>query len=318
MALIDITPIMSSNTEPSPYIVTASSYQATYEAYKALISDAAENAYATAVKTPVCFVQLDFGSTQQVDAFTIQSRTISTEQAPKIFTLYGSDDGILYESLHSELNEVNWVGDKRLYKLNKTAHYRYYKISVAANNGGNETCFRGVSFLKEDNDNKVKQTRANLRISAPHASKARLKNTKSDIKYMLVLADDDNSLYNSDKDGNYIMTKAANNVELLWSGLSKTEGNYPLIEGKNWQDYSKITIVATLYSPTNRNAVYSEAIVDDLIKTNSGLNDIVLATSPTQYVGVNFKDTNGTSFNICNCGTTTLTAGGISAIYGTY
>lgn len=133
--LVDITPTMTSNATPSPYVVTGSApYYADNPAYLAFNNGATTSSFLT---VPSGWVQLDFVSNQKVSHFLLQAPNSGDMTImPKDFTLYGSNDGSSYVELKSYSNQSKWLlNEKRVYDLEDVYNYRYYKFKIINNNG---------------------------------------------------------------------------------------------------------------------------------------------------------------------------------------
>lgn len=147
-SLVDITPTMTSNTTPSPYVVTGSApYYADNPAYLAFNNGATTSSFLT---VPAGWVQLDFKSSQKVSHFLLQAPSSGDMTImPKDFTLYGSNDGSSYVELKSYSNESKWsLNEKRVYNLEGVYNYRYYKFKIINNNGSvNYSAINEIRFL---------------------------------------------------------------------------------------------------------------------------------------------------------------------------
>jgi hypothetical protein len=158
MGLVDITPIMTSNTTPSPYVVSASSIWSTqYDVYKAFdgSNTATDDRWGTVSGTNTGWVKIDFGSAKKIDAFSIICGNIASNNVatmPKSFSLYGSNDDISYEKIIEFSNEIFWSSlEARLYKLLQSVTFRYYKIVISANNGeSSNTSIGDIKFWQDD------------------------------------------------------------------------------------------------------------------------------------------------------------------------
>jgi hypothetical protein len=156
MALIDITPVMTSNTTPSPYVVSASSTYSTYTGVWTIfdgVNSSTDTMTWASASTPTGWIKIDFGSIKKVDAFTMYRRKYidPSDLTPKSFILYGSNDDIIYEQLLSVNNQILWtVGEGRLYKINSSVNYRYYRINIAEGNTGSIIGIGELKFWQDD------------------------------------------------------------------------------------------------------------------------------------------------------------------------
>lgn len=137
--LTNVTPIMTSNTTPSPYVVTGSDVSTASptdpQPFKAF--DRRIDTFFLTSLTSNGWIQLDFGRKQSVSNFSLQYNTSPTNtHMPKDFTLYGSNDANNYTLIKSFTNQTNWgSSEERVYSLDATVNYRYYKLTVEHNNG---------------------------------------------------------------------------------------------------------------------------------------------------------------------------------------
>lgn len=130
MQTVDRTPVMTSNTAPSPNVVTvSSSFGLGYEGFRAFESpdlgswDTAGN--------DTGWLTLDFGSG---NAYVINQYKILSNggaRAPKDFTLQGSNDGSSWTTLDTQTGQ-NLTGPQLTYNIANTTAYRYYKLDVTA------------------------------------------------------------------------------------------------------------------------------------------------------------------------------------------
>lgn len=135
MSGTDRTPTMTNNTTPSPYVASASTDSgAGTEAYKAF--DNADSQWVASATTG--YLQLDFGSALwAVDEYRIEPQ--STTRAPKDWTLKASNTGAYAGeevTLDTQTGVTTWsTGVEKTYTFSNTTKYRYYRITVTANNG---------------------------------------------------------------------------------------------------------------------------------------------------------------------------------------
>jgi hypothetical protein len=132
-----IVPPLTSNTAPSPYVVTTSTvYTAGYEGNKAF-----DNSLSTswACSGTSGWIQIDLGVAKTIYSYSIRSKyanDVADNVAPKAFTLQGSNDGTNWTVVDTRTNEFGWkLGEVRVYNLSASATYRYYKLNITLNNG---------------------------------------------------------------------------------------------------------------------------------------------------------------------------------------
>ena len=129
----NMTPTMTSNTTPSPYITSSSSmFSYKYDAYRAFDSTIfdIDNGWAINLagdKTP--WIKIDLNSKTKLSLLQIYTRSTTNDNLPKDFQLLGSNDDIDYVLIQS-FTKTDWnIGENNFY-LDKKANYRYYKIQV--------------------------------------------------------------------------------------------------------------------------------------------------------------------------------------------
>lgn len=258
MALVNVTPIMTSNTTPSPYVVSASSSQSNRDAYRAFdgIKNNVANGWATN-STTSGWIKLDFGSPIKCSAISITSRStngepspipafIGTTEAPKNFKIYGSNDDMSYDLVLSLENEVLWTPEEtRLYNFETSVTYRYYKLMISSNNGYVYVAIGELEFWQDDGSTPVISDNNNsLRYTLPFGSKLRLDNITSDLTYMLATENDgDNfgTLRVVGEDGKFEMAKAGQKMRKLWGGVATTVQTLTLDD--RIENYSNIVLV---------------------------------------------------------------------------
>lgn len=134
----DVTPIMTSNNTPSPYVVTTSSNLPKYEPYKMFDSNFSTS-WCPNVSS-IGWVQLNFGKKTKINSFTISNRHGNQQEdltkSPKNFEIYGSNNGNDYIKL-KEFIVTDWKigGETRFFKLDNVYNYNMYKINITSNNG---------------------------------------------------------------------------------------------------------------------------------------------------------------------------------------
>ncbi len=142
MSLVDITPVMTSNTTPSPYAVTSSGiYSATYDSWKAFDNNmSTDNCWATPNAIITGWIMFNYSTPTTIDAFSIANRNFGASTAlpaaPKDFNLYGSNDGLSFTLIEAHLNEILWnSGESRLFLLKQSVTFQYYRLNIITNNG---------------------------------------------------------------------------------------------------------------------------------------------------------------------------------------
>ena len=147
MEYVDITPKMTSNNTPTPYVISADSEHGSQQAWKAFNGTAANGDDAWASQNAASWLKVDFGCETFIGKFALTAVTGGSSYDPKDFILYGSNNDVDYDQLYKTTNQTNWGGtETREYKLNTAAKYRYYKLEISANNGAPYTALGLLKF----------------------------------------------------------------------------------------------------------------------------------------------------------------------------
>lgn len=144
---LDLTPVMTSNTEPTPYVALASSVN--LQPYN-MFDNNIDTCYRSAINFTTGYIQLDFGQPSVCDAYTLTASNYNTTWTMKDWTLMGSNDNTTWTNLHSVSNMTNWISTTTVHKFefdNNTA-YRYYRINCSKKNGTNSIAIGECKFLK--------------------------------------------------------------------------------------------------------------------------------------------------------------------------
>jgi hypothetical protein len=138
---INVTPTMTSNTTPSPYVISADGYYGSDMPYKAFDGNPAGdnrpfwNVTATR-PSGGHWLKIDFGSTKVIQKIDLKSRNIlpSPSAGIKDWILYGSNDDINYTQIASGThpNTTNIMS----YTFTNQTGYRYYRINLLNNYAG--------------------------------------------------------------------------------------------------------------------------------------------------------------------------------------
>ncbi|MCX6718223.1 MAG: discoidin domain-containing protein, partial [Candidatus Staskawiczbacteria bacterium] len=132
-----ISPTMTANDAPSPYVVSASSeLSSSYAAWKAFDNDAAtfwKGANA------LDWLKIDFGTATTTNSYRITDRTASGGGRPKSWTFEGSATGAFageQTALDIQTSVPDWSdGEVRTYSYNQVTSgtFRYYRFNITAN-----------------------------------------------------------------------------------------------------------------------------------------------------------------------------------------
>jgi F5/8 type C domain len=128
----DITPIMTSNTSPSPYVISRKDvYGSTTESWMAF--DGNPNTLWHSNTKP-SWIQIDFGEQIKIDRYSIQAWTSNLSSAPKDWKLEGSNTGQFSGEqvlLHQMLGASSWrASEVRTYTIATSDSFRYYRLTV--------------------------------------------------------------------------------------------------------------------------------------------------------------------------------------------
>jgi hypothetical protein len=322
MALINITPKMTSNTSPAPYVASASSEygigNSAWVAFDGAMTSG--NCWATQPNAIAGWVQIDFSIKTRINAFSIVSRGIDLNQHPKDFSLMGSNDGVNFQTIFTPSPQTNWgVVESRLFELGFSVSFRYYKIDIKTNNGGGITVISEIIFWQEDGvTDFIENKKASLNYCLPKASTHVMKNRQNDNREgLLGFANDNNqeygTLYMVDSKGQAIIPKASMATPtVLFDGNANAIGNYTLTQ--SIADFKYIIVDSSTSDDT--------ANVQNFIRVNDIIFNTTTHILSTQITGMTYKYTivykfiNTTTFNIYVCNFETWTGCKISRIIG--
>lgn len=135
--LTKISPIMTSDTTPSPYVVTRSSVWSLQSDHAWRIFDGVKTGdemytWISAADELHPWICVDLGTKTKITSFKLWLDT-SKNKFPEDFTLQGSNDGTNFTNIKSFTNVLSMAqaSDGEIeFNLDKIAEYRYYKIYV--------------------------------------------------------------------------------------------------------------------------------------------------------------------------------------------
>lgn len=138
-----ISPIMTSNTTPEPYVVAASSvYDAEHSPWCAFnfgvdgVDTYSRWATLSNQATP-SWLSIDLGEPQIVNAYRIISRAQSwLSQTPKDWTFEGSNNGTDWDILDAQSVIWSYGNQPKFFTIDSQTAYRYYRLYITANLGG--------------------------------------------------------------------------------------------------------------------------------------------------------------------------------------
>lgn len=131
---------MTSNTAPSPFVISASSEFGGFPAWKAFEGGAGSGTYWLGTTAGMDWLQLDTGAGSSVvlGRYDVRVNTIpEAARAPKNWTMQGSNNGSTWDTLDTQTNQTAWTsGQTRSFTPSvMTTAYRYFRLSITANNG---------------------------------------------------------------------------------------------------------------------------------------------------------------------------------------
>lgn len=142
---------MTSNTEPSPLVASASSVhtEGLYDAFN--VFDGNNNTIwqnNISIENPIpAWIQIDFGRKCRISSFRIFPREGNLyTQCPNVFELQGSNDGITFDTIKA-YSGVTWnANDYTVFHLDSVYEYRYYRLSISSSNFSDDR--NAISFAK--------------------------------------------------------------------------------------------------------------------------------------------------------------------------
>lgn len=148
-----VIPIMTSNTTPSPYVVSAT-HNVDHTAYQ--VFDENESTYIRSsiftYRDVPWFLNIDLGENNnqlvnayQLECFIYNSWTMNT------WTFEGSYDNSTWTVLHSVTGMASWDSKTTYsFQFRNTVAYRYYRFKCTVTNGGNSICLSNVRLLTQE------------------------------------------------------------------------------------------------------------------------------------------------------------------------
>lgn len=148
---------MTSTNTPAPYVVTAcehltTSSQGDVRPWHAFNSNANTCFLSQLIEDP--WIAIDLGQATYIKGVSFRSANVSANnwhlRTPKVFTIYGSNDGSnfvpLFSSTGDEYSTVPTVNEVRSYVFNSPVNYRHYKI-VSHTQWGNVFSTEKIYFI---------------------------------------------------------------------------------------------------------------------------------------------------------------------------
>lgn len=155
---IDITPCMTSNNTPQPYLAFSengnpASVTQPYLSFDGIVTN--DGLGWGSVNSPQGSLGIDFGKKTQINAVAMYSGESEgwCTYMPKEFQILGSNNNVDYTVIKTITNQTNWrILEGRTFEF-KTSNYRYYKIKTLNNNnnGNGHTNIKEMKFLLSTN-----------------------------------------------------------------------------------------------------------------------------------------------------------------------
>lgn len=129
---------MTSNTAPSPYVVSASTEYSGMEAWKAFNGTVADNddRWRSTTKTD-SWIKLDFGESKKVSIVKITAVNYSTVIGghPITFTIEGSSDDVNWNTIKQFTTTAFSAGESRDFEFDRPVVYRYFRLTPTETQG---------------------------------------------------------------------------------------------------------------------------------------------------------------------------------------
>lgn len=139
---VDILPVLTSNTTPSPYVVSASNERTTdYKAFQAF--DKSSRGWAcNGVPDGTSWIKIDLGSIQQIDQYKLNPNAFNCSYPIRSWKLQISNDGITWTDVHI----ISIQNSNQLYDIPSTI-CRYLKwIPLKAETGATYHSIREITL----------------------------------------------------------------------------------------------------------------------------------------------------------------------------
>ena len=135
--MILVTPRMTSNTAPAPYVASCSTYYSVgYAAWIAFDgSTAAGNCWATQGYVTTGWLQIQLPIQTIVVRYGITDASRDVGEDPHAFTLQGSNNGTTWTVLDTRQGQTWDIAEEKQYAVQLPGAYVYYRLDVTANNG---------------------------------------------------------------------------------------------------------------------------------------------------------------------------------------
>ena len=304
MELIDVTPIMTSDTTPVPYVVSASSvFNYNYPAWNAFdnkVSMASNDGWVSS-STGSKWIKIDFSKPTYISAYKIITRGATGDtNLPKSWVLDGSNDDAIWENIDVRTSEFqNYTPlQEKIFECKKVA-YRYYRINISESHNNSYVCIGQLRFLCDNEPIKeVSHSYAFHAQTLPMNTTLNILNKTNDNREGLLGMANDNdnygSLYVVGKDGKSHLTRSGIKKEVIFEGKANELGKYSLLSSIN--NFKQIIVYADALSTSDN--YYHE------ISTTIDVDSIEFLTNHARYtllypVNSNSSTTTSTRLAIC-------------------
>lgn len=254
MALIDVTPVMTSNTTPSPYVVKASSiYDSRYDAWQAFNgtnSSATDCWHSSSEINP--YIQIDFGKETYVSCIHIMTRNGTCIQVKT--EVLGSMDDKIYEKI-GEITLPNTANTKVELDFGKMTRYRYYKIRCIDASAtyfviGTMSFLYNEDYVNDSLQGFSKSSTYQLPMNTTQAILAKTNDPREGLMGMANDVENYGDLYVVGKDGKSHLTKAGMKSEVIFEGKVSTLNAIGTLL-KDIRGYKKLEITASVDISSN-------------------------------------------------------------------
>ena len=188
----NISPVMTSNTAPSPYVAECS-INCVNVIWKALDGDV-DSYLRTNILTVTPFtLSLDYGEGNEkvVSAYRLDCHQ-NVSWTMKSWNFEGSNNNNTWDILDSR-SDISWIGNTiQNFTFDNSTKYRYYRFNVLEKNGTNSVCINEIELLQED---------PSTNLEFRKVRKNNLPSSKTD-GIDTVYFTEDGEIYVTDKNGN--------------------------------------------------------------------------------------------------------------------
>jgi hypothetical protein len=134
----NIIPIMTSSTSPEGEVIF-SDEQTNFEAFRAFDKKLGSNKpWMTNNGVNTGYIGYRFTSPRRIVKYSINSRTDNSSfpNSPKSWTFEGSQDGVDWEVIDTQINIVSWTstGEEKSFQLKNNKDYIYYRVNITESN----------------------------------------------------------------------------------------------------------------------------------------------------------------------------------------